>query len=168
MIRTPTGLAPSGIESAETIGKVKTGTVIRVKFSKVRNIKFHNKFFALVNFAYDHWEPGELQAPQWAGVVPERTKIGGGWYVNQKTNRRETMINRRYVVCSQIRYSNEDTGGVHQRIVNWRSWRPNPEGLMKSLVKTNPTTNSPGSWPYVEFVSVELSPRKESKKGEIK
>ncbi|MBV1928234.1 MAG: DUF1367 family protein [Gammaproteobacteria bacterium] len=74
MVRTPAGLVPDGVESSEVISKVKIGSGVRVKIIRVRNRKFHRKFFALVNFAYDHWEPGEFQDPKWKGISPEKSK----------------------------------------------------------------------------------------------
>jgi hypothetical protein len=72
MTRTPKGLVPADIDSAEAIGKVKVGAVIRVKFSRVRNYVYHQKFFVMAKFAFDHWEPGELPSPKWEGVMPEK------------------------------------------------------------------------------------------------
>ena len=47
---------------------------LRVKVSKVRNYEFHKKFFALLNYAFEMWEPepGENQ-PAWAKhITPEK------------------------------------------------------------------------------------------------
>jgi hypothetical protein len=41
----------------ELLRKVKIGNPIRMSFIRVRNYEFHKKYFALLNFAYDYWEP---------------------------------------------------------------------------------------------------------------
>jgi hypothetical protein len=43
-------------------------------FTAKRNYQFHKKFFALLDFAYEHWEPGELSGPRFEGVTPLRSK----------------------------------------------------------------------------------------------
>ena len=57
-----------GLEQAR---KFKLGEPIRFKVTRQRNYKFHKKWFALVNFAYSHWEPAELQDPK-HNVTPEK------------------------------------------------------------------------------------------------
>jgi hypothetical protein len=50
-------LRPATDADAEVIGKLKLGEGIRVKFSRVRNYRFHRKLFALMHVAFDAWEP---------------------------------------------------------------------------------------------------------------
>lgn len=58
MIKTPNGsLAPADGFSAEYLLKQKVGQGFRVKVTRIRNIKFHRKFFALLNYAFDAWKP---------------------------------------------------------------------------------------------------------------
>ena len=58
MIKTPNGsLAPADGQSAEILGRQKVGQGFRVRMTKIRNIRFHRKFFALLNYAFDTWEP---------------------------------------------------------------------------------------------------------------
>lgn len=61
-IRTHAGLAPMGPEATEQIEKWKLGSVITGKFKQNRNPDFHRKYFALLNFAFEHWEPGEISS----------------------------------------------------------------------------------------------------------
>lgn len=74
LVKTPGGLIPQDDDSREALSAIGLGKVIRVKFTQPRNLKFHRKFFALVNFAYEHWEPGTLEVPRWKDVVPEKNK----------------------------------------------------------------------------------------------
>lgn len=53
---------PSDPQTQELADKVRVGRVIHGKFSQMRNPRFHRKFFALLNFAFDLWEPGEIDS----------------------------------------------------------------------------------------------------------
>ena len=62
LIKTPNGsLAPADGQSAEILHKQKVGQGFRVRMTKIRNIRFHRKFFALLNYAFDTWEPTEKE-----------------------------------------------------------------------------------------------------------
>lgn len=52
-------LVPFDPKAEEFIRGLKAGDGVWVKVRKVRNAKFHRKFFALLNLAFDAWEPGE-------------------------------------------------------------------------------------------------------------
>lgn len=55
-------LVPFDEGAAELIRKCKTGQLLHSDFKRVRNYQFHKKYFALIKFAFDQWEPaGELQ-----------------------------------------------------------------------------------------------------------
>lgn len=74
VIKTPQGaLIPADSQTAERLGKVKTGQGIRLKGTRMRNYQFHKKWWALVEFAFDHWEPAALDDPRWKGVTPEKS-----------------------------------------------------------------------------------------------
>lgn len=42
----------------QTVKGMEPGEVLKLSFKKIRNGKYHRKFFALLNFAFDAWEPG--------------------------------------------------------------------------------------------------------------
>ncbi|MES2262165.1 MAG: DUF1367 family protein [Pseudomonadota bacterium] len=50
-------LVPHDEAAAEFIQKMKAGALAHADFKRVRNYKFHKKYFALVGFAFDQWEP---------------------------------------------------------------------------------------------------------------
>lgn len=52
-------LSPADQQAAEYLQKIKLGEVVRVKASRMRNPGHHRKFFALLNLAFDAWEPVE-------------------------------------------------------------------------------------------------------------
>ncbi|MGD8914038.1 MAG: DUF1367 family protein [Candidatus Thiodiazotropha sp.] len=56
------------------VNALNTGQIVKAEYTVPRNVKFFRKWWALVDFAYDHWEPGELQDPMWKGVTPEKNK----------------------------------------------------------------------------------------------
>lgn len=56
-------LAPEDAATIEWLSKIKAGDVVGGEFKRARNYKFHCKWFSLVQFAYDCWEPPE-DAPE--------------------------------------------------------------------------------------------------------
>jgi hypothetical protein len=57
---------------AAKVATVKLDQVIKCVFTRPRNYKFFKKWWKMIEFAYDHWEPGELQIPRWKHVKPQR------------------------------------------------------------------------------------------------
>ena len=56
-VKTSAGLVPHTEHDKEIFDKWKLGGVISGEFKQVRNPRFHRKFFALLNLAFDYWEP---------------------------------------------------------------------------------------------------------------
>ncbi|MBV8060820.1 MAG: DUF1367 family protein [Alphaproteobacteria bacterium] len=54
-------LVPADQQSAEAITKLKLGQGVKVVITRARNLKFHKKFMALMNYAFDIWEPAERE-----------------------------------------------------------------------------------------------------------
>lgn len=52
-------LAPIDPQAAEYISKLKLGQGVTAAIKRHRNPAFHRKFFALLNLAYETWEPIE-------------------------------------------------------------------------------------------------------------
>ena len=67
--KVPNGLIPADPQSQELTDGLKVGEVIHSDFRKMRNPAFHRKFFALLNMAFDMWEPGEVDSKY---GVPEK------------------------------------------------------------------------------------------------
>ena len=61
---------PASEDDAELLSKVKTGETVRLTLVRPRNIKFHRKYFALLNLAFDYWEPP--QGKDMEGVTAQR------------------------------------------------------------------------------------------------
>lgn len=54
----PSGLLlPDDEATREYISKLKHGSIVRAEFKKMRNPRFHRLYFALLNFAYENWQP---------------------------------------------------------------------------------------------------------------
>ncbi len=66
-------IIPDDKESADFIDKMKYNQVITADFKKPRNYSFHKKYFALIKYAYENWQPEEFESPEWEGVVPEKS-----------------------------------------------------------------------------------------------
>ena len=62
------GLLPAHQEDLDAIKKLPNGQPLRVKLTRVRNYQFHKKWFALLNHAFDMWEPLEA-APRLEAVM---------------------------------------------------------------------------------------------------
>lgn len=56
-------LHPASEDAQEAIRKLPTGDTFKVKISRVRNPAFHGKFFAMMRFAFDIWEPQNVNVP---------------------------------------------------------------------------------------------------------
>ncbi len=67
-----TSLAPATEEDVEALSHIKIGEVVRCKYSRMRNIKFHRKYFSLLNYLYDVWEPAEVAVDD-KRFVPEKS-----------------------------------------------------------------------------------------------
>ena len=48
------------------VKKLKPGEIIKVTPVKPRNLKFHRKFFSMINFAFDYWQPPQAE---WKGIA---------------------------------------------------------------------------------------------------
>lgn len=63
-------LIPMTTADIEWVQKLKPGRLVEVSISQPRNYIFHKRFFALLNFAFDYWEPVEVE---WKGVKAEKS-----------------------------------------------------------------------------------------------
>ena len=71
-IKLPNGaLVPANDTDKELLDKIKAGQVVKLTLTRIRNYQFHKKFFAMLNFAFDYWEPEEGAVNKW-GVDPEK------------------------------------------------------------------------------------------------
>lgn len=60
LMKTPGGaLVPADPQASEYIAKLKMGAPVKAEVKRMRNYQFHKKLFALLNFAFDNWEPTE-------------------------------------------------------------------------------------------------------------
>lgn len=60
LMKAPNGaLVPCDPQATEFISGLKLGAPVRAEVKRMRNYKFHRKFFALLDFAYENWEPRE-------------------------------------------------------------------------------------------------------------
>lgn len=62
-IKSSAGLMPGDEDCREWFGKQKHGATIRGNMVVPRNVKFHRKFFAMLNAAYDNWDKPEIETP---------------------------------------------------------------------------------------------------------
>ena len=54
-------LMPASDHDAELLKHIKIGQPTKLTFKRVRNYEFHKKLFALLNLAFDYWNPDNNQ-----------------------------------------------------------------------------------------------------------
>lgn len=69
LVRTANGLVGATEADRELVSKIKFGATIHGDFKKMRNAKLHGKFFALLDLAYQYFEPT-------GGLVPRQELRG--------------------------------------------------------------------------------------------
>lgn len=69
LVRTANGLIGATEADRELVSKIKFGATIHGDFKKMRNAKLHGKFFALLDLAYQYFEPT-------GGLVPRQELRG--------------------------------------------------------------------------------------------
>lgn len=71
LVRSANGLVGATDADRELIAKFKYGATVHGDFKKMRNAKFHGKFFALLALAFDYWEPkgGLIPRQEMRGIV---------------------------------------------------------------------------------------------------
>lgn len=58
LVKSPGGiLRPAHDADAEVLARIKTGALLMADIKQPRNIKFHRKFWAMINFFFGVWEP---------------------------------------------------------------------------------------------------------------
>lgn len=60
LVKTTTGLLPYDPKTQEWYDKIKLGRVVHADYKEMRNSAFHRKFFALLNLAFEYWDPGPV------------------------------------------------------------------------------------------------------------
>jgi len=64
-------LIPADAEAVEAVTKFKLGRPFRAIVKMVRQYKFHQKYFTLLDFAFDLWEP---EIPTYKGQIVQKEK----------------------------------------------------------------------------------------------
>ena len=59
LIKINGALHPAQEHDRELLKKIKEMQPVRVTLKQPRNYEFHKKYFALLNYAYENWEPPE-------------------------------------------------------------------------------------------------------------
>lgn len=59
--KSPTGWIPADEQARAAHARHKLGATVRADFKQMRNYKFHKKFMALMNLAFDYWEVADVE-----------------------------------------------------------------------------------------------------------
>lgn len=72
LTKTMNGLVPGDSDTDEWYHRIKLGESVWGKeFTRMRNVKFHRKFFALITLAYNQWEPPAIDS-KWGKVMKNK------------------------------------------------------------------------------------------------
>lgn len=71
LVRTPDGFRANGVHDYDLLKRWKLGDLAMIDVVKPRNGKFHRKFWAMLDVAFDAWEPPE-QA--YKGMVVQKNR----------------------------------------------------------------------------------------------
>lgn len=69
LVRSANGLVGATDADREIISKLKHGSTVHGDFKKMRNSRFHGKFFAMLDLAWEYWEPV-------GGLIPRQEMRG--------------------------------------------------------------------------------------------
>lgn len=66
------GFRPANQHDADALAKIKTGALVLADIKQPRNAKYHRRFFALLGFALEYWEPGPVTLPDGSVIQAEK------------------------------------------------------------------------------------------------
>ncbi|WP_049235566.1 DUF1367 family protein [Serratia marcescens] len=69
----PAILTPATPEASEFVQRIKLGEWIHADFRRVRNYRFHKRFFKLLQLGFDYW------TPTGGAILPEERKLVNGF-----------------------------------------------------------------------------------------
>lgn len=114
-------LSPADQQAAEYLTKLKLGEVVRVKATRMCNPAFHRKYFALLNFAFDAWEPvgkeykGEPVAKNFDQFRNDVTVLAG-FYETAITLKGETRLTAKSISFANM--SQEEFEQLYSATIN--------------------------------------------------
>ena len=137
LIRAGKVLVPATEQDEELLKRVRTGEVIACEFTKPRNPLFHRKFFALLNLAYEYWEPD-------GGLMPQQELYGItglAKYIGAKMPGVDAQSLAKEYVTMQITGRSEKYPAVEKDFELFREWiisesghselKQTPRGIVK-------------------------------------
>jgi hypothetical protein len=101
-------LVPHDEAAAAFIQKMKAGELTHADFKRLRNYKFHKKYFALLDFAFEQWEPSGELTYQGMPVAKNKERfrkdliILAGFYESTVNLRGEVRLEPRSMAFSQM------------------------------------------------------------------
>lgn len=101
-------LVPHDEAAAAFIQKMKAGELTHADFKRVRNYKFHKKYFALLDFAFEQWEPGGQLTYQGMPVAKNKERfrkdliILAGFYESTVNLRCEVRLEAKSISFAQM------------------------------------------------------------------
>lgn len=137
LIRSGKVFSPVGAQDEEQLHRVRTGEIISCEFTKPRNPQFHRKFFALLNLAYEYYEPD-------GGLMPQQELFGItglAKYIAAKVGGVDAQALANEYVTMQITGRSEKYPSVEKDFELFREWiisesghselKQTPRGIVK-------------------------------------
>lgn len=140
-IKQPGGmLRPANQADVETLAKVANGNLVQVDFKQPRNPQFHRKFFAMMNFAYEYWNPEPILI-EGLNIAPEKNFERFRKDVLILAGYRHAVVNIKNEVrfeADSISFASMDDmqfQDVYQAVFNvcWRMVLKNVQGMTKAI-----------------------------------
>lgn len=61
-VKQPGGVfRPANQSDFDSVSRIKNGALVHAEVKQPRNPYFHRKFYAMLNFAFDYWEPEPIE-----------------------------------------------------------------------------------------------------------
>lgn len=122
LIKTPGGaLMPADPQASEYIAKLKLGAPVKAEVKRMRNYQFHKKLFALLNFAFEAWEPteatykGQKVAKNFNQFRNDVTVLAG-YFETTMTLRGEVRVVAKSISFGSM--SQDEFDGLYNEVVN--------------------------------------------------
>lgn len=129
VVKTSTGLMPAFESDQDILRKFKTGETFEVDIKKSRNIKFHKKFFSLLNLGFDNSKSGITDFDNYRAYATMKS----GYYVIVKTP------DGSFAVPKSISFSKMDElefGDLYKNLITFviKDTGANEEDIEKNII----------------------------------
>ena len=152
LVKTQGGLVAATEHDQQTVSKIKIGAVIECDFTQKRNSKFHRKFFALLNLAFDYYEPK-------GGLIPDsemRGIKGLAQYLANYADSEPLLEAARQYAKSLLKSRGEKFTAVEKDFEGFRRWVTLEAGYYTLIQTPVGITKTPASISFAKMTEEEF------------